>query len=268
MKCPKCGLINPDNALRCDCGYDFARKRMEKSYLAEAERNKQKGQPTERFNSGHTRALIVIVLMGILLLVTLAGVLLNIQQILLLSRIAAGEAITEFETDVSSLVYGLNAILQLLMLVATSIAFLFWVHRANKNLRAFGETNLRFTPGWAVGYWFVPIVSLWYPYKIVKEIWEWSVPQDRIQGREPSGASLIGWWWASFIIMGFSGQAASRAASSATTVDSLTLAQWFYLVYEIVMVISAILVIVIVRRIDRNQEESGRQVGLSISPAG
>ena len=24
MKCPNCGLINPDSALRCNCGYDFA----------------------------------------------------------------------------------------------------------------------------------------------------------------------------------------------------------------------------------------------------
>lgn len=26
MKCPNCGLINPDNAQRCDCGYDFNRR--------------------------------------------------------------------------------------------------------------------------------------------------------------------------------------------------------------------------------------------------
>lgn len=33
MKCPKCGLTNPDNALRCDCGFDFISKTMEKSFL-------------------------------------------------------------------------------------------------------------------------------------------------------------------------------------------------------------------------------------------
>jgi len=24
MECPVCGLLNPDEASRCDCGYDFA----------------------------------------------------------------------------------------------------------------------------------------------------------------------------------------------------------------------------------------------------
>lgn len=28
MDCPKCSYINPDNALRCACGYDFSTKRV------------------------------------------------------------------------------------------------------------------------------------------------------------------------------------------------------------------------------------------------
>jgi len=33
MKCPECGLINPDSALRCDCGFDFQSQSTKESYV-------------------------------------------------------------------------------------------------------------------------------------------------------------------------------------------------------------------------------------------
>ena len=33
MKCPRCGLFNPNEAQRCDCGYDFVKKTVEQPYF-------------------------------------------------------------------------------------------------------------------------------------------------------------------------------------------------------------------------------------------
>lgn len=33
MRCPNCKLINPESALRCDCGYDFPTGKIKESYL-------------------------------------------------------------------------------------------------------------------------------------------------------------------------------------------------------------------------------------------
>ena len=36
--CPNCKLINPDSALRCDCGYDFPTGALEHSYLTDKDK--------------------------------------------------------------------------------------------------------------------------------------------------------------------------------------------------------------------------------------
>lgn len=33
MKCPGCGLLNPDTAQRCDCGYDFESQMVKDAYF-------------------------------------------------------------------------------------------------------------------------------------------------------------------------------------------------------------------------------------------
>lgn len=45
MRCPKCGLTNPEYALRCDCGYDFATRTMKESH------HKPKASPFENLAS-------------------------------------------------------------------------------------------------------------------------------------------------------------------------------------------------------------------------
>ena len=38
MDCPHCKLVNPPNATRCDCGYDFQTRTIQQSYLTERDR--------------------------------------------------------------------------------------------------------------------------------------------------------------------------------------------------------------------------------------
>ena len=79
--------------------------------------------------------------------------------------------------DIAGLIVGL---LQLPVVLTTGIVFLMWIHRANRNARGLGAEGMTFTPGWSVGWYFIPIANLWKPFQAMKEIWQASA--DRLHG--------------------------------------------------------------------------------------
>lgn len=103
--------------------------------------------------------------------------------------------------------------------IVTGIAFLKWIHRANVNCRGFGAQGMKFTPGWSVGYFFIPFLNLVRPYQAMKEIWK--VSQNPSGWQSASTSSLLGWWWALWLISGFLGQIVFRTSMNATTIDQL-----------------------------------------------
>ena len=82
--------------------------------------------------------------------------------------------------------------------LTTAILVLTWIYRANHNARQLGAADMRFTPGWAVGWYFIPIAWFWKPYQAMTEIWRASV--------NPSGwgavpvSPLLRWWWGLWIV--------------------------------------------------------------------
>ena len=57
-----------------------------------------------------------------------------------------------------------------LLTLGTGILWLIWQHKAQRDLYARGVPGLRYTPGWAVGWWFVPLASFVLPYLCMREL--------------------------------------------------------------------------------------------------
>ena len=96
------------------------------------------------------------------------------------------------------------ALLSIPMLIIVLVILLVWVHEARKNLDAFPSGPLRFSPGMAVGSFLIPVVSLWWPYLVMREIWRGSDPGAPPLRPEPltprRGSPLVVWWWVAFLV--------------------------------------------------------------------
>jgi len=88
--------------------------------------------------------------------------------------------------------------LSLFGLIAAGMMFLTWLWRARVNAEHLCRAEHRWSRGWTIGSWFVPVVNLWFPRQIVDDIWRTSrpgVPADtyRVDGLELS--PLVRAWW-------------------------------------------------------------------------
>ena len=96
-------------------------------------------------------------------------------------------------------------------MVVTGIGFMAWMRRLLLNLKPLGGWS-RWTPGWAIGGWFVPILNLIRPKQVMDDIWRGSDPDDPDAGVQPKSAKvdpLLRWWWAFWLAGGIGGTAAS-----------------------------------------------------------
>jgi hypothetical protein len=107
-----------------------------------------------------------------------------------------------------------------IVLLVAAVLFLLWFRRAYRNLEALGARRLRFSGGWAVGAWFVPLLSLVRPKQLLNDVWRASDPglpldEDGSWRRQPV-PSVLTWWWLAFL--------ASMATRAITTESFHTLA--------------------------------------------
>ncbi len=202
---------------------------------------------------------------SILLIVTAIAFFSDLLEAQLLQRAIDGEIITDAEAISNDTRQGIIGILVFIVNLAAIVIFLMWINRAYKNLSPLGATSLRFTSGWAAGWFFVPIMSLFRPYQVVSEIMKVSNPNvnmaDSNSWRDLPTPPIVGWWWALFLISNFIGQIGFR-----TIFTSEELSDWLFSVYatmswEALDVVAGIpITILLVRKISQFQETKHRQL--------
>lgn len=169
-------------------------------------------------------------------------------RIHLLQRIARGAIVTRAQGQRADSQVAGSTGLWLLVFIATGVVWLVWQHHAQANAQHLMARRLTFSPGWAVGWWFVPLASLVQPFRAVRELWQTSGGPDSPE--EGTWPVLVLWWagWLGFNLMSALGR------TSTNTVTALTLADERQLIAVVLGIPSAALAILIVRSVVQRQE--------------
>ena len=138
------------------------------------------------------------------------------------------------------------------------VLYCMFMFRANKNARALGAEGMEFTPGWTVGWHFIPIMNLFKPYQAVKEIFLASDPQA--DAHNWSNRSLPGWvlaWWLMYLLSTFLANIEFRL-SLRDEIELNEIARWISIPSTILSLIAAVLVFLVIRAIHQRQQEKAR----------
>jgi len=196
------------------------------------------------------RANAVKIIFYMMMAMDIISVYSNILQYMLLKAGQEGGSITPEAAEVNDTRQQVIAVIMLALIIATIISFIMWFHRAYKNLHAMNTRILQFTPGWAIGAWFVPILNLGRPFVIMKEIWEEtqsaSLPTEEKHLVSPT--TIIGWWWAFWIMNSIIGNASGRITRAADSIDGYLFSTGFSIFSDSVDMIAMILTLVMINR--------------------
>jgi hypothetical protein len=144
---------------------------------------------------------------------------------------------------------------QMIAYVVAVVFICMWCHRANNVAHALGRQGMAFTPGWTVGWWFIPFANLVMPFRVMKELWQTSRQgADPIAWKARPASGKIGGWWACYLLSGFTQEISSVVGNDRDTPGMGTIAAFIALVGVMLLVGAGILLLQIVSDISQNLE--------------
>jgi len=172
----------------------------------------------------------------VIIIVTAVAVWSDILQLRLLEDAQNGLLPTEAEAEANDQRQGLIGIVQMGLFLFTWITFLVWTYRANSSLHRLGTEGMKFTPGWSVGWYFIPFVNLWKPFHAMQEIWTAS-KYSSSDWKDKPASPLVGLWWALWLASAILGRVSAEFYVNAEELDEFITASYVTLLSDAIDII-------------------------------
>jgi hypothetical protein len=226
-----------------------------------------------QFRSSHTLANWVVGLLAVAAILVAIGFFFRLHQLNLFRRIEQGGGVSVSEEEASNDRLAAIGTIGALVALPTIVLWLMWQFRAHTNLKALGAADLKYKPGWVVGWWFIPFANLVVPYRTMRELYKASDPDAgsvEWQARQTPPTLLL-WWlaWVGRIVLVLI--AASVAPDRFSSAHRFVLRDRYLLASDVITIAAAGLAIILVRQIDARQQAKFRRLaswsqGISPTP--
>jgi hypothetical protein len=203
----------------------------------------------ENLRSNGQRAKNAITLIWIVLALEIISLISGYFQYDLLQTVANGGEISTETATANDTREQMIGIIYLIAYVISGITFIQWFRRAYFNLHL-RVNHLSQTEGWAAGSWFVPIVSLFRPYQIMKELYQETkelLVKKGLSINENFATASLGWWWTLWIINSVIGQFVFRYSMKAESIDELTISTVASMIGNIVGIPLSIITVKVIK---------------------
>jgi hypothetical protein len=212
------------------------------------------------YRSSATRALVGMTFIAVASSAQALYGLIDVAGIVILGDVASGGGSVE-SLELLGTWASLLSMATAFAYLASAIAFLRWLSRAVDNVPPLTGLTPRRSPRGAIGWWFVPIAYLFIPYQIVTDTSRRLDPD-----RRPTGAIHIAWWLL-FIAGLVQSQIAARLVTAAgADVQMIQFSMVVELMASLATAVSGILLILIIRRVERFSAARAAEIALRPLP--
>ncbi len=195
------------------------------------------------------RAQNAIILIWIVLAVGIVSLISGYFQYDLLQTAASGGEISTDRATANDSREQIIGIIELTVYLISAVTFIQWFRRAYFNLHS--KINyLSYSESWAAGSWFVPIVNLYRPFQIMKELFHETKKLLMKKGlivKENLATTTLIFWWIIWITSSVLGQFIFRFSMEAETIDDFTTSTVASMISNILTIPLALITIKIIK---------------------
>lgn len=217
--------------------------------------DKEKIEDLVRPNS--ERAKWAIILVGAVMLMNVISIFSSYLQLGVLQQLKAGALITDADIEGNDNREQLVGILFSVVFIVSAVFFIQWFRRAYYNLHV-RTGNCNETEGWAAGAWFVPIVCIYKPYRMMLELWNKTTDLvvEKTKTNWSSSARLVSFWWALWITSNFIGKLLLKRAfdNEDVTIDKLIDSTQFSILDSSFSIVLGMVTILMIREYSKREK--------------